>query len=406
MLRTSEVAHEASRSPGAARLSRCSRPATARAQLPAPAGARSPLERARSLRHSTRPPRRTTRRPRRRCSPSHGADRPAALVGRRAHPVRARSLRRRGPRRAAGRRGADQRLAATALRGEILAAQGKVDDAIKLLTPEQGRRRGRRSPRPPRPRRAPHPRRAAAPTPSRCCLKFADEYGSDAISSNDAEGLAMVGRAMHLLRHPKDANRAYNESERAERGASRRDPPRRDAALAGRSLLRHVRSRATPRRSLLEALKIAPHRADANVLLARVKLEESFDFEAARGARRRGARRQSAAHRGVRRARGHRAARHGPRRRQRRDRRRARDRSERPRAPQHAGGGALPRRRQARLRGGEARGLRAQQGVQPGLRHHRRLRRVGAPLRRRRRDDERGRRCSIRRTARRGRSSG
>jgi hypothetical protein len=113
----------------------------------------------------------------------------------------------------------DIRLGALALRGEILGAQGKVDEAIRLLTPGAGGvgtgarrvrlelgelliRAGRRADAEP------------------FLLKFADEYGSDAISSSDAECLAMVGRAMHLLRHPKDANTAYNESERAEVAAS------------------------------------------------------------------------------------------------------------------------------------------------------------------------------------------
>src|SRR5580704_17119000 len=173
----------------------------------------------------------------------------------------------------------DQRLVATALRGEILAAECKVQDAIKLLAPSKdaagvGGRRVRlvlgelliRSGR----------RADAEPV----LLKFADEYGSDAISSGDAEGLAMVGRAMHLLRHPKDANRAYNESERAERTAS--GETRRVETLLWRAdLYFDTYDPGHAEEVLTEALKIAPHRADANVLLARVKLEEAFDFEAA-----------------------------------------------------------------------------------------------------------------------------
>jgi predicted Zn-dependent protease len=208
-----------------------------------------------------------------------GTDRPAALLalarvrfeqGRFADADRAAQQAASGP---------DQRLAATALRGEILAAQGKVDEAIKLLAPSKdgagvgGRRvrlvlgellirAGRRA--------------EAEPI----LLKFADEYGTDAIASSDAEGLAMVGRAMHLLRHAKDANRAYNESERAERSASGRT--RRVETLLWRAdLYFDTYDPGHAEEALLEALKIAPHRADANVALARVKLEESFDFEAA-----------------------------------------------------------------------------------------------------------------------------
>ena len=175
---------------------------------------------------------------------------------------------------------ADQRLAATALRGEILAAQGKVDEAIKLLGPSKdGAGVGGR-----RVRlvlgelliRAGHRADAEA-----ILLKFADEYGSDAISSSDAEGLAMVGRAMHLLRHPKDANRAFNESERAESppGASRSERSRRCSGEPSSSSTSTIR--VTPRRCSKEALELAPHRADASVLLARVKLEQTLDFDAA-----------------------------------------------------------------------------------------------------------------------------
>ena len=208
-----------------------------------------------------------------------GADRPAALLGLarvRFEQGRFAEADRLAQQSAAG---PDQRLAATALRGEILAAQGKVDDAIKLLAPSKdaagvgGRRvrlvlgellirAGRRA--------------DAEPV----LLKFADEYGSDAISSGDAEGLAMVGRAMHLLRHPKDANRAFNESERAERTTS--GETRRVETLLWRAdLFFDTYDPGHAEEVLATALKIAPHRADANVLLARIKLEESFDFEAA-----------------------------------------------------------------------------------------------------------------------------
>jgi tetratricopeptide (TPR) repeat protein len=185
-----------------------------------------------------------------------------------------------------------QRLVALALRGEVLAAQGKLGDAIKLLDPNKdapgvgGRRvrlvlgellirTGHRADAEP------------------ILLKFADEYGSNQILPGDAEGLAMVGRAMHLLRHVKDANRAYNESERAEITASNGPPQGAPAggAIHGSQRVETLLWRADlyvdnydPGHAegvLGEALKIAPHRADAMVTLARVKLEEAFDFGAA-----------------------------------------------------------------------------------------------------------------------------
>ena len=100
--------------------------------------------------------------------------------------------------------------------------------------------------------------------------------------SSDAEGLAMVGRAMHLLRHPKDANRAYNESERAERG---RADPRVETLLWRADLYFDKYDPGHAEEVLAEALKLAPHRADAIVLLARVKLEEALRLRRRREAR-------------------------------------------------------------------------------------------------------------------------
>jgi Tfp pilus assembly protein PilF len=208
-----------------------------------------------------------------------GADRPAALLG--VARIRFEQGRFAEADRAAQQAssGADQRLAATALRGEILAAQGKVDQAINLLTPSKdGAGVGGRRVRLVLAEQLIRAGRRADAEP--LLLKFADEYGSDAISSSDPEGLAMVGRAMHLLRHPKDANRAYNESERAE-GIASGEPRRVETLLWRAELYFDTYDPGHAEEALVEALKIAPHRADASVLLARVKLEESFDFEAA-----------------------------------------------------------------------------------------------------------------------------
>ncbi len=164
----------------------------------------------------------------------------------------------------------DQHFSALALRGAILAAQGRVADAIHLLDPARdapgvGGRRvrlelaellvrvGRRADAEP------------------LLQKFADEYSSDAISATDAEGLAMVGRAMHLWRSPKDANRAYNESERAERG-------RVETLLWRAELFVDKYDPGHAEEVLEEALKVAPQRADVLAMLARVKLEEALDF--------------------------------------------------------------------------------------------------------------------------------
>ena len=166
-----------------------------------------------------------------------------------------------------------QKLAALALTAEILASQGKVAEAIARLDPEKdGPGTGGRRVRLVLGRLLIDTGHRADAEP--ILLKFADEYGSDAISASDAEGLAMVGRAMHLLRHPKDANRAYNESERAERG-------RVETLLWRAELFIDKYDPGHAQEVLNEVLKIAPHDAAAKVLLARVTLDDAGDFDAA-----------------------------------------------------------------------------------------------------------------------------
>jgi tetratricopeptide (TPR) repeat protein len=176
-----------------------------------------------------------------------------------------------------------QRLVAMALRAEILGLTGKVDEAIRLLEPSKdapgvgGRRvrlalgelllrAGRRA--------------DAEPV----LLKFAEEYGNDAITQSDAEGLAMVGRAMHLLRHPKDANRAFKESEKAEiaaSGGSLHASAKVETLLWFAELFLDNYDTRNAGELLEEALKIAPHNPDAMVLLARAHIDDAYDFDAA-----------------------------------------------------------------------------------------------------------------------------
>ncbi len=162
----------------------------------------------------------------------------------------------------------------TLLLAKSAIARGKYDEAEKALEPLTGKttpgarrarlmlgelliNRGRRSDAEP------------------YLLKFADEYSNDVITSRDAEGLAMVGRAMMLLRSVKDANRAFNESEKADRG--------RVETLKWRAeLFIDNYDTGHAQEVLEEALKVAPHDAEIFLLLARVKLEQSLDFDGAR----------------------------------------------------------------------------------------------------------------------------
>ena len=119
-------------------------------------------------------------------------------------------------------------------------------------------------------------KREAAKAP---LLAVIDDYNEDRIAKDDGHGLALVGRAAHLLRSARDANEAFGEAEatgvhdptlllwRAELFLEKYDPGHAEEVL----------------RDLFER---APQQPQALVLLARVRLDQAFDFvEAERLAR-------------------------------------------------------------------------------------------------------------------------
>jgi Tfp pilus assembly protein PilF len=164
-------------------------------------------------------------------------------------------------------------LVELAHRAADLASRGKVDEAIRLLQPRKdasgvGGRRVRLELGELLIRAG---RRAEA---TGVLMQFADEYNSEAIASNDAEGLAMVGRAMDLLRRPKEATTAYNESERAQRG-------RVETLLWRARMWLDHEDPGHAQEVLQEALQAAPRSAEATALLARLKLDGELDFDGA-----------------------------------------------------------------------------------------------------------------------------
>jgi cellulose synthase operon protein C len=104
-----------------------------------------------------------------------------------------------------------ERLAAIAVRAQALFATGKVAEATKLLEASKDAT----GPAARRVRlllgeyRIAAGHRADADEP---LMKIVEEYNDGSIANGDAEGLAIVGRAAHLLRSAKDANTAFNES--------------------------------------------------------------------------------------------------------------------------------------------------------------------------------------------------
>jgi Flp pilus assembly protein TadD len=106
-----------------------------------------------------------------------------------------------------------------------------------------------------------------------------EDYNEGKIAENDGRGLALVGRAAHLLRSPRDANEAFGEAEasgtfdrqlllwRAELFLEKHDPGHAEEVLS-------------------DVLERAPNDPDALVMMAEVRLVQAFDFvEAERLAR-------------------------------------------------------------------------------------------------------------------------
>ncbi|MBX3210167.1 MAG: tetratricopeptide repeat protein [Labilithrix sp.] len=165
------------------------------------------------------------------------------------------------------------KVRAGVLRAEILLAQGKVKEAIALLeTLKNGKTVDAR--------RAKlflgealiaTGRRGDADEPLK---KVIEDYNDNTITQTDAEGLAQVGRAAFLLRSAKDANTAFKESERAAKN-------RVETLLWEAELFLDKYDPGHAAEVTKEALAVAPKRADALVMMARVKLDQTLDFAAA-----------------------------------------------------------------------------------------------------------------------------
>ncbi|RYZ67004.1 MAG: hypothetical protein EOP08_03680, partial [Proteobacteria bacterium] len=178
-------------------------------------------------------------------------------------------------------------LLAKVQHARILAARGDVPKAIELLKPEAGAKG-------PEARRLRlqlgelliHAgRRAEADTPLKA---ITDEYTD--MAESDFSGLAEVGRAAQLLRSPKDANRAYQESERAAKGVRLGQGEPTPAQLTANpvelllwraELFLDKYDPGHAEEAVKEALEKAPHLAVAHVAMARVKLDQSLDFDEA-----------------------------------------------------------------------------------------------------------------------------
>jgi tetratricopeptide (TPR) repeat protein len=168
--------------------------------------------------------------------------------------------------------GKEARAEAAAIRGEALAAQGKTAEAIKVLKEVEGDDDARRARVVLGELLIRSGKRGEARGP---LMTLVQDYNDDKITSGDPVGLSLVGRAAHLLRSPRDANDAYAAAEKA--GAKKLV-----TTLLWRAEL--FLDKFDPGHAgevVKDALKLAPKDPFAHVAMARVKLENAMDFEAA-----------------------------------------------------------------------------------------------------------------------------
>ena len=164
------------------------------------------------------------------------------------------------------------KLQAAPVVAEALAAQGKVKeaiDALKDVADEAEAHRARlvlgelliRS-----------GKRGDASIPLH---KIAEAYNDDTINDRDPDGLAIVARAAHLLRVPRDANDAFKEALAA--GGNKNV----ETLLWHAELFLDKYDPGNAGASIKDALKIAPKDPRVHIAMARIKLESSMDFAAA-----------------------------------------------------------------------------------------------------------------------------
>jgi tetratricopeptide (TPR) repeat protein len=106
-------------------------------------------------------------------------------------------------------------------------------------------------------------------------MTLIEDYNADRIAAEDGAGLALVGRAAHLLRSPHDANDAFNAAERAAPGNAQ-------ILLWRAELFLDKHDPGHAEEVIGELLARAPHHPEALVWMAHVKLEQALDFDAAR----------------------------------------------------------------------------------------------------------------------------
>lgn len=116
--------------------------------------------------------------------------------------------------------------------------------------------------------------RGAEPDAEPVLMTLVSDYNDDKITKSDGKGLSWVGRAAHLLHSARDANDAFNESERALKGDVQ-------TLLWRAELFLEKYDPGHAEEVTKEILAKAPEHPEALVTMAFVKLDQAFDFDEA-----------------------------------------------------------------------------------------------------------------------------
>ncbi|HEU4537205.1 MAG TPA: tetratricopeptide repeat protein, partial [Polyangiaceae bacterium] len=153
-------------------------------------------------------------------------------------------------------------------KAKALAAQGKVDEAVRACEEVKGAPEARRVRLFLGELKLRQGKRADAEPELMTLIR---DFQSGAINDQDGEGLALAGRAAHLLRDKRSANdEGYNRAERA----GNKSP---ELLLWRAELFLEAYNIGRAEETVREALKAAPELPEAHVMMAKVKLEQTLD---------------------------------------------------------------------------------------------------------------------------------
>ena len=164
-----------------------------------------------------------------------------------------------------------RRVAAETLRGEALIRRGRLDEAERVLSAIASEDRAFRA-QVLLGRLLIARGRDAEAQP--WLMRLVQAYNDETIGARDAEGLACVAMAAWALGSAQDANEAFRESTTA-------DPSRAETQVEWARLFLEKYDAGHAEESLRAVFEQNPAHAEAHALMARVRIEQTFDFAAA-----------------------------------------------------------------------------------------------------------------------------